>query len=156
MLSSINRQHDRQELALLIIAVLSAALIHVSIAASQSLLGVGIGLMLIFRRPLLFPRIWVPLAIFFALTFTSLLLSADPWGGRPQIRKFYVFLLIPLLIRSLLAPSRQSLLSGCRMGHNGDCVRHLGTGAVLLEVPTFQIHGRGLLLVLSRRAHNRL
>ena len=45
MLSSINRQHDRQELALLIIAVLSAALIHVSIAASQSLLGVGIGLM---------------------------------------------------------------------------------------------------------------
>ena len=71
MLSSINRQHDRQELALLIIAVLSAALIHVSIAASQSLLGVGIGLMLIFRRPLLFPRIWIPLAIFFALTFAS-------------------------------------------------------------------------------------
>ena len=97
MLSSINRQHDRQELALLIIAVLSAALIHVSIAASQSLLGVGIGLMLIFRRPLLFPRIWLPLAIFFALTFISLLLSPDPWGGRPQIRKFYVFLLIPLL-----------------------------------------------------------
>jgi O-antigen ligase len=97
MLSSIDLQHDRQERALLIVAVLSAALIHVSIAASQSLLGVGIGLMLIFRRPLAFPRIWIPLAVFFALTFVSLLLSVDPWGGRPQIRKFYVFLLIPLL-----------------------------------------------------------
>ena len=88
---------ERQERALLIVAVLSAALIHVSIAASQLLLGAGIGLMLVFRRPLLFPRIWIPLAVFFALTFLSLLLSPDPWGGRPQIRKFYVFLLIPLL-----------------------------------------------------------
>jgi O-antigen ligase len=97
MISSIDRQHDRQELALLIVAVLSAALIHISIAASQLLLGAGIGLMLVFRKPLRFPRIWIPLAVFFALTFVSLLLSPDPRGGWPQIRKFYVFLLIPLL-----------------------------------------------------------
>lgn len=82
---------------LLIIAVLAAALIHVSIAASQTLLGIGIGLMLVFRKRFSFPRIWLPLLIFFLLTLTSLLLSPDPWGGRAQIRKFFVFLFIPLI-----------------------------------------------------------
>jgi O-antigen ligase len=78
-------------------AVAAAALIHVSIAASQILLGVGVGLMLVFRRRFEFPRIWLPLLVFFLLTLISLLHSVDPWSGRPQIRKFYVFLLIPLM-----------------------------------------------------------
>jgi putative inorganic carbon (hco3(-)) transporter len=82
---------------LLVVAVLAASLIHVSIAASQLLLGIGIGLMLVFRRRLEFPRIWLPLAIFFSLTLISVLLSPDPWGGHTQIRKFYVFLLLPLM-----------------------------------------------------------
>jgi putative inorganic carbon (hco3(-)) transporter len=90
-------REDKADRALLIIAVLAAALIHVSIAASQTLLGIGIGLMLILRRRFSFPRIWLPLSIFFVLTLTSLLLSPDPWGGRAQIRKFFVFLLIPLM-----------------------------------------------------------
>jgi putative inorganic carbon (hco3(-)) transporter len=88
---------EKQQRALLITAVLAAALIHVSIAVSQSVLGVGIGLMLVFRKRFEFTRIWLPLAIFFVLTLISLLLSPDPWGGHAQIRKFYVFLLIPLL-----------------------------------------------------------
>lgn len=88
---------DKQDRILLWVAVTAAALIHVSIAASQILLGLGIGLMLVFRRKLEFPRIWLPLLVFFVLTFVSLLHSVDPWGGRAQIRKFYVFLLIPLL-----------------------------------------------------------
>lgn len=82
---------------LLIVTVLAVALIHISIAASQVLLGIGIGLMLLFRRRLPFPRIWLPLLVFFLLTLTSLLISPDPWGGRAQIRKFFVFLLIPLV-----------------------------------------------------------
>ena len=88
---------DRQDRILLWVAITAAALIHVSIAASQILLGVGVGLMLVFRKKLKFPGIGLPLLVFFVLTFVSLLHSVDPWGGRAQIRKFYVFLLIPLL-----------------------------------------------------------
>src|ERR1700750_1268293 len=88
---------EKQDRALLVVAVLAAALIHVSIAVSQSLLGLGVGLMIVFRRRFAFPRIGIPLAVFFALTLLSLLHSVDPWYGRPQIRKFFVFLLMPLM-----------------------------------------------------------
>jgi O-antigen ligase len=88
---------DQQDRWLLIVAILAASLIHISIAGSQLCLGLGIGLMLVFRRRLVFPRIWISLAVFFLLTLISLLLSPDPWGGRPQIRKFFVFLFIPLI-----------------------------------------------------------
>jgi O-antigen ligase len=90
-------ESQRQDRALLWTAVAAAALIHVSIAISQILLGLGIGLMLVFRRKLQFPRVGLPLLVFFALTFISLFHSVDPWGGHAQIRKFYVFLLIPLM-----------------------------------------------------------
>jgi putative inorganic carbon (hco3(-)) transporter len=88
---------EKQDRILLAVAIAAASLIHVSIAVSQTLLGVGVGLMLVFRRRFEFPRIWLPLLVFFLLTLISLLHSVDPWGGRPQIRKFYVFLLIPLM-----------------------------------------------------------
>jgi putative inorganic carbon (HCO3(-)) transporter len=88
---------EKADRTLLIVTVLAAALIHVSIAASQVLLGIGIGLMLVTRRRLSFPRIWLPLLIFFLLTLVSLLISPDPWGGHAQIRKFFVFLFIPLI-----------------------------------------------------------
>jgi putative inorganic carbon (HCO3(-)) transporter len=92
MLSAADRER-----VLLVVCILAASLIHVSIAASQALLGVGVGLMIIFRKRFVFPRIWLPLGIFFLLTLTSLLVSPDPWGGRAQIRKFFVFLFIPLV-----------------------------------------------------------
>lgn len=38
---------------------------------------------------------WLPLVVFAAGTILSLLLSPDPWFGRPQIRKFYLFLILP-------------------------------------------------------------
>ncbi len=44
--------------------------------------------------PMRFPPIKLPLAIFFAGTLTSLLLSGDPRYGTPQIRKFYVYLIV--------------------------------------------------------------
>ncbi len=82
---------------LLAVAITAAALIHVSIAGSQILLGAGIALLLVFRRRLEFPRIWVPLLALFVWTVVADALSPDPWGGRAQIRKFFVFLFIPLL-----------------------------------------------------------
>ncbi len=88
---------DAQNRILLGVAIASAALIHVSIAASQILLGVGIVLLFVFRRKLEFPRIWIPLVAFFIWTVLADVLSPDPWGGRAQIRKFFVFLFIPLI-----------------------------------------------------------
>ena len=79
------------------IAVAAAALIHVSIAASQVLLGVGVGLLLVFRHRLEFPRIWIPLLALFVWTIIADALCPDPWTGRAQIKKFFVFLFIPLL-----------------------------------------------------------
>jgi putative inorganic carbon (hco3(-)) transporter len=82
---------------LLYVAIGAAALIHVSIAASQLCLGLGILLLLVFRRSLPFPRIWIPLLCFFVWTLIADCVSPDPWGGRAQIRKFFVFLFIPLI-----------------------------------------------------------
>ncbi len=82
---------------LLWIAVLAACLIQISIAASQITLGLGIVLLLVFRRKWQFPRIWVPLAALFLWTALADVVSPDPWLGRAQIKKFFVFLLIPLV-----------------------------------------------------------
>ena len=88
---------QRQDRILLGVAIAAAACIHISIAASEILLGVGIALLLIFGQKLEFPRIWIPLAAFFLWTALADVVSPDPWGGRAQIRKFYVFLFIPLI-----------------------------------------------------------
>lgn len=86
-----------QDRILLGVAILAASLIQISIAASQILLGLGLVLMLVFRQKLPFPRIWIPLAFFFFWTALADVLSPDPWGGRAQIKKFFVFFFIPLI-----------------------------------------------------------
>lgn len=86
-----------QDRILLGVAILAASLIQISIAASQVFLGLGIVLLLVFRQKLPFPRIWVPLAFFFFWTALADVLSPDPWGGRAQLKKFFVFFFIPLI-----------------------------------------------------------
>ena len=88
---------DIQDRVLLVVAILAAGLIQISIAASQIFLGLGIVLLLVFRQKLPFPRIWIPLALFVFWTALADVLSPDPWGGRAQIKKFFVFLFIPLI-----------------------------------------------------------
>ncbi|HTF67061.1 MAG TPA: O-antigen ligase family protein [Edaphobacter sp.] len=62
-----------------------------SIAVSQ--LSMGLALLALFasRQRLRFPPLKLPLALFFSATVVALLLSPDPIGGLPQIRKFFVF-----------------------------------------------------------------
>jgi hypothetical protein len=86
-----------QDRIVLLVAIIAATLIHISIAASQIFLGIGAALLLIVYRKWQFPRIWVPLAALFFWTLLADALSADPWLGRSQIRKFLVFLFIPLI-----------------------------------------------------------
>ncbi len=86
-----------QDRILLATAIAAAALIQISIAASQVVLGLGVALLLLFRQKLVFPRIWIPLVCLFLWTALADVLSPDPWLGRAQIKKFFVFLFIPLI-----------------------------------------------------------
>jgi putative inorganic carbon (hco3(-)) transporter len=88
---------ETQERTLFVIAIAAASAIQVSIAASQILLGLGVLVLLIWRHKIELPRIWLPIALLFAWTIAADVLSPDPWGGRAQIRKFFVFLFLPLI-----------------------------------------------------------
>ena len=69
----------------------STVAIQFSIAASQILLGLALAALLLSDSKLRLPPIRLPLALFFAGTVASLLLSGHPASGLPQIRKFFVF-----------------------------------------------------------------
>lgn len=69
----------------------SAVSILLSIAVSQILLALSLAALLLSGEKLRFPPIRVPLAFFLVITVAALLASADPQGGLPQIRKFFVF-----------------------------------------------------------------
>ena len=82
-------------------ACASAAAVLFSIAATNILLALAFALLLISGEKFRFPPIKLPLALFFAGTVISLLASQDPSAGRPQIRKFFVFLML-LVVSSAL------------------------------------------------------
>jgi putative inorganic carbon (HCO3(-)) transporter len=62
-----------------------------SIAVSQISMGLALLTLFASRQRLRFPPLKLPLALFFSATVVALLLSPDPIGGLPQIRKFFVF-----------------------------------------------------------------
>ena len=78
-------------------AAASSVAVLFSIAVSQTLLGLGLLALLACRDRWRLPPVWIPLALFMAGTAISLVLSADPVAGLPQIRKFYVYLTLPLI-----------------------------------------------------------
>ncbi len=73
----------------------------ISIAASQILLGLAVVALLVSRLGLSLPRVKLPLALFMAATLVSLAFAEDPAAGWPQIRKFYVFLILPVVYTAL-------------------------------------------------------
>ena len=72
----------------------SAVAILVSIAISQILLALAIAALFLSGAKLRLPPIKLPLALFLLGTVISLLFSGEPAAGLPQIRKFYVFLIL--------------------------------------------------------------
>lgn len=81
----------------------SAVSVLVSIAASQILLGLAVVAVLVSRTRLRLPRIWLPLALFMTGTVLSLLLSGNMRAGLPQIRKFYVYLMLLVVFSTFRA-----------------------------------------------------
>ncbi|MGA2185376.1 MAG: O-antigen ligase family protein [Bryobacteraceae bacterium] len=78
----------------------SAVSILVSIAVSQILLAMGIVALLVSGQRLRFPPVKLPLTLFFLATVAAVLASGDPRHGLPQIRKFYVFLIVVLVFNT--------------------------------------------------------
>jgi O-antigen ligase len=72
-----------------------------SIAVSQSMMALALAALLASGEKLRLPPIKLPLGLFLALTVISLALSDQPSAGRPQLRKFFVFVIL-LLVFSLL------------------------------------------------------
>ena len=69
----------------------------VSIAASHVFLGLAIALLLASRIPLRFPTVLAPVGLFFVWTLVSAAAANDIVGALPQIKKFYVFLALPVI-----------------------------------------------------------
>ena len=79
----------------------SAVAILLSIAISQVLLGLAIAAVLLSGARFRIPRIWLPLALFLAGTLIALALADHPAEGLPQVRKFYVFLMLPIAFSTI-------------------------------------------------------
>ncbi|HLJ49118.1 MAG TPA: O-antigen ligase family protein [Bryobacteraceae bacterium] len=75
----------------------SAVSIVFSIAVSQILMGLAVVALLMSGDKFRLPPIKLPLALFIALTIIAVLASGDPRAGSPQIRKFFVFLILLLV-----------------------------------------------------------
>jgi len=84
----------------------SAALIMVSIAASQILMGAALAVALLSRQRLRIPPFFRPILLFLVITVIADLASGDPRAGLPQIRKMYVFA-IALLAYAFLRRTSQ-------------------------------------------------
>ena len=65
-----------------------------SIAVSNVLLALAFAALLMSSQRMRFPPFWIPLLVFFAGTVIAVLLSPDPHGGTPAVRKFFCFLTV--------------------------------------------------------------
>jgi O-antigen ligase len=84
----------------------AAVSILVSIAVSQILMALALAALLLSGEPLRLPPLRLPLLAIAATTVAALLLSPDPGGGLPQIRKFYVFAILLLVSSTFTTPER--------------------------------------------------
>jgi len=85
----------------------------VSVAATEILMGAALIALIVLRRRWRVPGLWVPLAIFMLLTLASLAVNGHLREGIPQIKKFYVYLML-FLVASAIDNVRQvrSIASG--------------------------------------------
>jgi putative inorganic carbon (HCO3(-)) transporter len=79
----------------------SAVSILFSIAISQILLGLAIAALLLSGAKLRLPRVGIALGLFLIGTLISLALADNPAAGMPQVRKIYVFLMLPVVYSTI-------------------------------------------------------
>lgn len=81
-----------------LLALAAAVAIVFSIAVKEILLGAALAALLLSGRKWRMPAGWLlPLALFLGGTVLALFLSPDWRAGLPQIKKFYAYLIVPVL-----------------------------------------------------------
>ena len=100
-MSILHDSRPQLERAAVVLAFLVGVAPVVSIAAANILLGASLAVLLVMRARWRMPPVWLPLGLYILGTVIALLLSPDPAGGLPQIRKFYVLLILPVLFTAL-------------------------------------------------------
>lgn len=81
-----------------LLAGVAAVLPVVTIAGFEIALGAAILSMIVLRVKPRWPAIWLPLSLFFVGTVISWLASGDLHGGLPQIKKFYVYAMVFVVV----------------------------------------------------------
>ncbi len=83
------------------LAIACSVAILLSIAVSQILLALALGVLLLSGLPLRWPRISIPLALFLGWVLVALAFSPDPAHGLPQVRKMLVFAMLLIVYSSV-------------------------------------------------------
>jgi len=83
------------------LACASAIAILLSIAVSQILLAISVGVLLLSGLPLRWPKIALPLTAFLIWTLIALAFSPDPGYGVAQVRKMVVFTIMLVVFSSV-------------------------------------------------------
>ncbi len=90
--------HMRKEDVPVLLAGVAAVLPVVTIAGFEIALGAAILSMIVLRVKPRWPAIWLPILLFFVGTVVSWLASGDLHGGLPQIKKFYVYAMVFVVV----------------------------------------------------------
>ena len=98
------------------LAVASAGSILLSIAVSQILLAVALGVLLLSGLPLRWPRVSIPLSFFLLWTLAALAASPDPASGLASIRKMLVFAMLLIVFSAIRTTGEAKWLTLLWMG----------------------------------------
>ena len=93
--------------AALWLTLASAGSILFSIAVSQVLMTLALGVLLLSNLPLRWPRVAIPLGLFLVWSLLALAFSPDPGFGMAQVRKMYLFLTL-LVVYSVVKDLKQA------------------------------------------------
>src|ERR1700689_1932511 len=87
----------RRDDALLYLVGAAAVTTLVSIRVFEILMALAVVTLIVTRRRWRVPPVWLPLTLFLSGTLVSLLVSGHIHDGLPQVRKFYVYLMLFLV-----------------------------------------------------------
>jgi O-antigen ligase len=96
---------QRKDLLLYLVGAAAVTTV-VSVRVFEILMAVALLALIVSRRPWRLPPVWIPLALFLLGTLVSLAASGHAREGLPQVRKFYVYLML-FLVTSAFETARQ-------------------------------------------------
>jgi O-antigen ligase len=96
----------RRDDTLLYLVGAAAVTTLVSIRVFEILMAIAVVLLVVTRRRWRVPPVWLPLSLFLAGTLVSLFASGHVRDGLPQVKKFYVYLML-FLVTSVVGTVRE-------------------------------------------------